>query len=450
MKRICAFLAALVGIWTLLTPLAYAGEAGGTLEGGLTDHLASREEVKWYSFEMTEPGDAVLMVTGLQDHWDGYTYHWTCVLYAADRESAIAGEHVRGYSQADGPSVLSAPGLAAGTYYVRMTSASSSNPLMASFTEDPYELRLLRYYPSQAAVTGSYREIKVFRNAGDVLWAFDGTAFLKLYDGECYGALMENSKGAVVPVLIGAEKTAVEYIVSSTGERVTAGTAWHYEPLGEDGWYYSGGGYIDPYTEAAVDVPSLPMLYVGREGLRSTAELIADEIVEAKAENRQPGEPAPTGQPQQPKSDKADDWVMGKLDTAALLSVGIVSLFTAVCLFNGLHRPAKEETSRSAKDYSSFAPRSRAASSSGGSSGAYSSGGSSSYSDSSASSYSSSGSSSYSDSSSGSYSSSSSSSYSSGGYSSSFESSTSERSFTEGGPTGCGIGGSFCGCGSGR
>lgn len=442
MKRICAFLAALVGIWTLLTPLAYAEEAGGTLEGGLTDHLASREEVKWYSFEMTEPGDAVLMVTGLQDHWDGYTYHWTCVLYAADRESAIAGEHVRGYSQADGPSVLSAPGLSAGTYYVRMTSASSSNPLMASFTEDPYELRLLRYYPSQAAVTGSYREIKVFRNAGEVLWAFDGTAFLKLYDGECYGALMENSKGAVVPVLIGSEKTAVEYIVSSTGERVTAGTAWHYEPLGEEGWYYSGGGYIDPYTEAAVDVPSLPMLYVGREGLRSTAELIADEIVEAKAENRQPGEPAPTGQPQQPKSDNADDWVMGKLDTAALLSVGIVSLFTAVCLFNGLRRPAKEETSRSAKDYSSFAPRSRVASSSGSSSGSYSSGGSSAYSDSSSSSYSSSSSSSYS--------SSGSSSYSSGGYSSSFESSTSERSFTEGGPTGCGIGGSFCGCGSGR
>lgn len=442
MKRICAFLAALVGIWTLLTPLAYAEEAGGTLEGGLTDHLASREEVKWYSFEMTEPGDAVLMVTGLQDHWDGYTYHWTCVLYAADRESAIAGEHVRGYSQADGPSVLSTPGLSAGTYYVRMTSASSSNPLMASFTEDPYELRLLRYYPSQAAVTGSYREIKVFRNAGEVLWAFDGTAFLKLYDGECYGALMENSKGAVVPVLIGSEKTAVEYIVSSTGERVTAGTAWHYEPLGEEGWYYSGGGYIDPYTEAAVDVPSLPMLYVGREGLRSTAELIADEIVEAKAENRQPGEPAPTGQPQQPKSDNADDWVMGKLDTAALLSVGIVSLFTAVCLFNGLRRPAKEETSRSAKDYSSFAPRSRVASSSGSSSGSYSSGGSSAYSDSSSSSYSSSSSSSYS--------SSGSSSYSSGGYSSSFESSTSERSFTEGGPTGCGIGGSFCGCGSGR
>lgn len=426
MKRICAFFAAFVGIWTLLIPLAYAGEAGGTLEGGLTDHLASREEVKWYSFEMTEPGDAVLMVTGLQDHWDGYAYHWTCVLYASDRESAIAGEHVRGYSQADGPSVLSAPGLAAGTYYIRMTSASSSNPLMASFTEDPYELRLLRYYPSQAAAAGSYREIKVFRNAGDVLWAFDGTAFLKLYDGECYGALMENSKGAVVPVLIGAEKTAVEYIVSSTGERVTAGTAWHYEPLGEEGWYYAGGGYIDPYTEAAVDVPSLPMLYVGRERLSSTAKLIADEIVEAKAENRQPGEPAPTKPPEPSESDKLDDWLMGKLDTAALLSVGIVSLFTAACLFIGLRRPAKEEASHSAKDYSAVVPRSRVASSSGSSSGSYSNG------------------------SSGAYSSGGSSSYSSGGYSSSFESSTSERSFTEGGATGCGIGGSFCGCGSGR
>lgn len=40
--------------------------------------------------------------------------------------------------------------------------------------------------------------------------------------------------------------------------------------------------------------------------------------------------------------------------------------------------------------------------------------------------------------------------YSSGGYGSSIDHSTSERSFTQGGPTGCGIGGPFCGCGSGR
>ena len=44
----------------------------------------------------------------------------------------------------------------------------------------------------------------------------------------------------------------------------------------------------------------------------------------------------------------------------------------------------------------------------------------------------------------------SSSSYSLGGYSSSYGSSNEERTFTQGGPTGCGIGGSFCGCGSGR
>lgn len=40
--------------------------------------------------------------------------------------------------------------------------------------------------------------------------------------------------------------------------------------------------------------------------------------------------------------------------------------------------------------------------------------------------------------------------YHSGGYGSSIDHSTNERSFTQGGSTGCGIGGSFCGCGSGR
>ena len=442
MKRICAFFAAFIGMWTLLMPLAYAEDASGILDGTLTDHLASKEDVKWYHFEMTEPGDAILIITGLQEHWDGYPYHWQCVIYAADQAAVITECRVRGYSQADGPSVLSAPGLAAGTYYVRMASTSSSNPLMASFTEDPYELQLLRYYPSQAAAPGSYRQIKAFRNAGDVLWAFDGTAFLKLYDGECFGALMKNSMGAVVPVLIGTDKAAVEYIVSSTGERVKAGIAWQYDPLDEESWYYSGSGSIASYTDAAVDVPSLPMLYVGHEDLRSTAELIADQIIEAKAENRQPGElvpteqpadPASTGQPDQSESDKLDAWLMGKLDLAALLSVGIVSLVAVACLYRGLRRPSSRKSARNAVVHSSTAPSSRASSSSG-----------------STGSYSGSSSSSYSSSSSSSYSSDSFSSYSSDGYSSSFDSSTSERSFTEGGPTGCGIGGSFCGCGSGR
>lgn len=39
--------------------------------------------------------------------------------------------------------------------------------------------------------------------------------------------------------------------------------------------------------------------------------------------------------------------------------------------------------------------------------------------------------------------------YSSVGYHSSLKSPKQERTFTQGGPTGCGIGGSFCGCGSG-
>lgn len=40
--------------------------------------------------------------------------------------------------------------------------------------------------------------------------------------------------------------------------------------------------------------------------------------------------------------------------------------------------------------------------------------------------------------------------YPSNGYHSSIDSPKQERTFTQGGPTGCGIGGSFCGCGSGK
>lgn len=426
----------------------------------LTDRLASKDQVQWYAFEMTGPGDAVLIVTGLQDHWDGYIYHWQCAIYGSDRQSAITAANVRGYSETDGPSVLSAPGLAAGTYYVRMTSTSSSNPLMTTFITDPYQIQLLRYYSSSPAVSGTAGRIKSFQKAGDVLWSFDGTAFLKCNDGECYGALMENSRGAVVPVLISRDKQAVEYVVSGTGERVTAGSAWQYEPLGGDSWYYSACGYINSYTGKAVDRSALPMLFAETKYAKMAAEKIADQLSGVSGEDQpaEAGDPLPEAEEQLPEgtapppeesglppeeADAADAagkeepfdasaWVEEKQNTAALLAVGVVSLLSALCLFNALRGPSKRKR----------APSTRASSSSGSGSGTYSG--------SSSGSYSSSGYSSYSGSGYGSYSGGSYGSYSSGGYSSSFDSSTSERTFTEGGPTGCGIGGSFCGCGSGR
>ena len=190
-----SFLLELNKTYSPTLPLLESGEEDIYVMGTepFTDSLASKDQIRWYSFEMTEPGDAVFVITGLQDHWDGYSYHWSCAICEEDRETIITGDSIRGYSETDGPNILSATGLDVGKYYVRMSSAWSANPLMATFTTDPYKIHLLRYYPSASVISEASNQVRTFQNAGDVLWAFDGTAFLKLYDGECYGALMESS-----------------------------------------------------------------------------------------------------------------------------------------------------------------------------------------------------------------------------------------------------------------
>lgn len=244
------------------------------------DRLISEDQIQWYAFEMAEPGDAVIFVGGLQEAWDGYAYHWRCTVYEDDLETAISYTDVRGYTENSGESIMSMPDLNAGTYYVQMTSTSSANPFLTSFTTDPYRIHLIRYYHS-ASSTYDGDGFQTFQKAGDILWAFDGTAFLKLNDGECFGALMESTDGAIVPILISTEAAAVEYVVSATGELITSGESWHHKDSGID-YYYSQCGNIEQYTDRPIKTSSLPILYINQKGALTAGEIIADKRLEAE------------------------------------------------------------------------------------------------------------------------------------------------------------------------
>ena len=288
MARKWIIFAAVAGILTLLSPLAHARTADAALEGALTDSLASAEDIKRYSFEMREPGDAVIVATGLQDHWDGYAYHWRCTVYAGDLETAAAQTDVRGYAENYGPSILAVPDLDAGTYYVQMESTSAVNPLMTTFTSDPYQLRVMRYYYTE---TPEYSDagFQAFQNAGDLLWAFDGTAFLKLNDGPCVAGLIRSRNGAVVPILISADRAGAEYVNAHTGEKTTGRGPWSY--IGSDeSYYYSECGDAKPYSDKAVEPASIPSLFVETT---STASLAAKEILLRKEAAEDPPETAP-------------------------------------------------------------------------------------------------------------------------------------------------------------
>ena len=318
-KRI--FLIALMAILTLtlLMPSAHAEDAG-TAEDTFTDHLDSKDEVKWYEFTMAENGDVVIYIRGLQDHWDGYAYHWRCKVYGADRETLITYADVRGYSASTGPTVLSVPDLEAGTYYIQMGGVSYTNPLMTTFTTAPYEISFIRFYHSALAVyDGS--GIQTFQKAGTVLWSFDGTKFLKLNDGECLGVLVSSRFGAVVPLLVSTDKEAVEYVISGTGKKVTAGGSWYDEESGID-YFYSDSWDVGSYTDESIEIASLPIPYVNSSS--SKAKDAVKWVVNQKEAELKRAEQEK--EEEQPKKESVLEGGEGSLLTERIGVIGIVFL----------------------------------------------------------------------------------------------------------------------------
>lgn len=329
----------------LLTPWARAEEAGAASVETFEDHLDTVEDVRRYEFEMAEDGDAVIYVSGLQESWDGYTYHWRCTVYRAGSETAAASADVRGYtSEYDGPSILSAADLDAGTYCIQMESAASANPLMTTFTSDPYSITLVKAYHS-ASVGYSGGGVQSFQNAGDILWAFDGTSFVKLNDGACFMALMDSADGAVVPVLLGTDEASVEYVVSSTGEKIDAAGPWRDEESGTD-YYYSERLYVRRYTEEPMDTSSLPAAYFQTHRIGEAAGMICDF---RRAEAQKKEEP-----PQAEPAEKAS-WISehkGLIGVFAVVIAGGFILAVAAANRSGEQMAAKSGTVRSYSSYS--------------------------------------------------------------------------------------------------
>lgn len=330
----------------LLTPWARAEEAGAASVETFEDHLDTVEDVRRYEFEMAEDGDAVLYIAGLQESWDGYAYHWWCTVYEADMTTVVACTNVSGYTNPDSysfPSVITAD-LDAGTYYIQMESTSSANPLMTTFTSDPYSITLVKAYHS-ASVGYSGGGVQSFQNAGDILWAFDGTSFVKLNDGACFMALMDSADGAVVPVLLGTDEASVEYVVSSTGKKIDAAGPWRDEESGTD-YYYSERLYVRQYTERAIDTSSLPAAYFQTHRIGEAAGMICDF---RRAEAQKKEEP-----PQAEPAEKAS-WISehkGLIGVFAVVIAGGFILAVAAANRSGEQMAGESGTVRSYSSYS--------------------------------------------------------------------------------------------------
>ncbi len=200
-------------------------------EDGMTDHLETAEDVRWYSFTLSEPGEGLIYLQSLQEVWTGYTFYWYTTVYASDMETVITETSVRG---ADHLTTFALEDLSAGTYYLKIQSVAYNNPLMADFTDDPYQITVHTFYHSTER-TYEHDGVQIMSNADELICKLNTTFYIKLNDGEAFVALYRNQNNAIVPFLISETKEAVEYMVSdgtivraAPNPKIIDGTEYYY------------------------------------------------------------------------------------------------------------------------------------------------------------------------------------------------------------------------------
>ena len=202
----------------------------------ITDNLSNPEEIKQYPVTVAEKGDLMITLAGLQERWDGYTYHWHATLFAEDKTTVITKESVRGYCGIEGyATTLSLPDMEAGTYYLQMTSVAYQNPLMATFTDASYQISITPFYHSVPESPASDK-LKTVSKAGEVICKIEDTVYVKLNDGEALAAVCYTSSGKIVPVLVSENREAVAYYCSKDGKTYQSNGSTTYV---EDADYYA-------------------------------------------------------------------------------------------------------------------------------------------------------------------------------------------------------------------
>lgn len=202
----------------------------------ITGNLTAADQINEHTVTVLEAGDLLITIAGLQDQWDGYTYHWKAKILAPDKTTVLAEESVRGYCGIEGYATqISLSDVEAGEYVVQMTSVSFANPLMGNFIEDPYQISVTPFYDSVPQTPPSDRLKKVSK-AGEVICKIGDTLYVKQYDGEAIAAVCNLSAGRMVPVLVSKDRDAVAYYCSKDGKISTSnGSVTHWE--GDE--YYS-------------------------------------------------------------------------------------------------------------------------------------------------------------------------------------------------------------------
>ncbi len=227
----------------------------------ITEHLESEEDVNRHAFEMKEKGDAVICVT-VEGNWSTLHY-WTLSVLASDGQTLLQTVNVK---DGAGATVLPLNALERGTYYVEITATKH-------FSTKDYTLALYTA-PSSDLPAGDENTVRWMEQPGAIC-QIDGHSFVKLNSGGAFAALYRNPEGAIVPILISKDKSAVEYVFLTTGDIVKAAT-WDVTIDGET-YYFTNADWLDKYTDRLkYQIYREEQLYLSEEQTKACEDTVKD------------------------------------------------------------------------------------------------------------------------------------------------------------------------------
>lgn len=206
-------------------------------EDNLEDNLEQKGDTNWYSFEMTETGDAVLLFRAKMQWASGYSHNWKATVYSSDMEPVVEDRELETFKAL---TVINLKELKTGKYYVHIEATH--------FDKAPYDIAVVRCYYSKP-VTFEQDGVQIFTETNQIIGEIDGTYFIKVGEGTAYGVFHKNEEGALLPLLISEDKSAVSFVVSTTEQVSESSSGGYYFRHEGTEYHYSAANWMDKYSE---------------------------------------------------------------------------------------------------------------------------------------------------------------------------------------------------------
>lgn len=266
----------LIALTGSVIPAMAAGEEPDITDNFLTGSLNAETDVRWYRFQVTEEGDAVIAFHA--EKAGSKPFNWEIAIYAQDQTTRLEAKNVgKGYS------FLAANDLPVGTYYASVRMAQNNDPDTMpdriGFCGNPYSVKVLTCASPRAEV--GENGLLVVSEPATVLCVLDGSIYVKTDEEQVLVGLYTNHDGKTAPMIVAINQNKIDggsYFSSQTNHAYFFHRSEYvsYDD-GSDSLRYLYTPAVSAQGTAAD--PLLPKLYVCGEGQRMNEERAVKEML---------------------------------------------------------------------------------------------------------------------------------------------------------------------------